>query len=167
MKMKKALMLLALMAFVTPVFSKQIVTSLPSSDISGNAVDQRLLEKADLTLVFVWATYCGYCRDEMPSLQAVAAENDRFQVLGICADIQNRDGSVNEKMLKKAESILETAGLECVNVLPFEGMKAVMDKATALPYSVFVDKNGNQVGIAKYGRQSEKEIRASVERYLK
>ena len=45
-----------------------VLSAFSTTDLEGNAVDQSMLADYDLTMVNVWATYCGPCISEMPDL---------------------------------------------------------------------------------------------------
>lgn len=135
-------------------------------DLNGNEVTSAYFNDKKVTLIFVWATYCGYCRDEMPTLQKLDEEYKDFGVLGVCVDLLDRKDNIDAKQLKKAKSIVEKIGLEAPSVLPVASMQKLLANATSLPYGVFVDSEGNQLGIGFYGLQKEERLRASIDRYL-
>ncbi len=136
-------------------------------DLNGNIVTSDYFKENKVTLVFVWATYCGYCRDEMPTLQKLDEEYEEFGVLGVCVDLLDRKGNISSSQLKKANSIVEKTGLKAPSVFPEPSMQKLLSNATSLPYGVFVDSEGNQLGIGFYGLQKEARLRASIDRYLK
>ena len=39
-----------------------------AADLEGNAVDGSVMREAELTVLNIWATFCGPCIEEMPGL---------------------------------------------------------------------------------------------------
>ena len=56
-----------------------------ATDLDGNHVDQSIFTGRKLTMINIWATFCGPCLGEMPTLGVLHQEyQDRgFQVVGI------------------------------------------------------------------------------------
>ena len=61
-----------------------ILSSFDTVDLDGNAVDQGVFSEHKLTMVNIWATYCGPCISEMPDLGILAEEYEDkgLQVMG-------------------------------------------------------------------------------------
>ena len=58
-----------------------------TTDMDGNVVTQEIFSDYDLTVVNVWATWCGYCIEEMPDLarlKTMLPENVNF--ITLCED---------------------------------------------------------------------------------
>ena len=74
-------------------------------DINGEEYTEEIFEDADLTLVNIFATWCGPCISEVPELQKLSEEmeDEGVQVIGIVMDT----GSTEEK----DEEAVETAKL--------------------------------------------------------
>ncbi len=64
-----------------------------TTDLYGNTVTQEIFAQSDLTVVNVWATYCGPCINEMPYLGELAEEYDssKVQIVGIPTDVYNQE----------------------------------------------------------------------------
>ena len=59
-----------------------------AKDLDGNEVDQSVFANAKLTMMNIWATFCGPCINEMPELGELAAEGGTdYQIIGVCADL--------------------------------------------------------------------------------
>lgn len=147
--------------------SNGVLSKFSAYDLDGKLVDESYLKQKDVTLVFVWATYCGYCRQEMPTIVKLSEEYDGFQVLGIVTDLLDRKGEISSSQLQKANQIVKQAGFYYPSLIPSTGLVELLKNAVALPYAIFVDKDGNQLGIGQYGMQTEATLRRSIERYLK
>ena len=59
-----------------PAASASAASAAPAAfttqDLAGSAVDQSIFTGHRLTMVNVWATYCGYCLKEMPVHSSVS-----------------------------------------------------------------------------------------------
>ncbi len=66
-----------------------ILSSFSATDLDGNAVDESIFSSSKLTMVNIWATFCGPCIGEMPDLGLLNEEyaSEGFQVVGIVADV--------------------------------------------------------------------------------
>ena len=86
----------------TPASGGGVLSSFTAQDLNGNQVDQSVLADYQLTMVNIWATFCGPCLSEMPELGEIHAEyaDKGVQVVGIVADVLNQDGSFNEDYCK-------------------------------------------------------------------
>ena len=109
------------------------------TDMEGNAVSSDIFLRSKLTMVNVWATYCGPCLREMPELGELAVEYDekQFQMIGIVSDVlEGEDQSF-------AESLIQQTGADYTHLLLNESIYyALLTDVTAVPTTFFVDKNG-------------------------
>lgn len=109
------------------------------TDLEGNTVSQDIFSRSRLTMVNVWATYCGPCLSEMPSLGELAAgyEAREFQIIGIISDVEEGgDQSV-------AEALVLQTGADYPHLLLNESVyHALLTDVTAVPTTFFVDENG-------------------------
>lgn len=147
--------------------TRGILSSFSAVDLDGRTQSEQLLKGKKLTMVFVWGTYCGYCRQEMPAFQSLQEKYPDFQVLGIIADATDRSGKANARQVKKAKQIMSTAGLNALTLLPSPDFASIMNSASALPFSFFVDENGAQVGTGYFGARSEEAWEQVITRLLK
>lgn len=120
------------------------------TDLEGNSVDESLLAKADLTLVNVWATYCGPCLREMPDLGEVAAAyaDKGVQVVGIVTDVLTSDGAISESQVELARDVVAETKADYLHLLPGDGLYSLLSQIYAVPTTFFVDSEGRQVGSA-------------------
>lgn len=152
-------------AEVTPVFGETFA----SEDLEGNAVDQTIFEGHDLTMVNIWATFCGPCLDEMPDLGELNTQyaNQNFQIVGIVVDVLNQDLTYNEEQVALAKEVVEKTGASYTHLLPSTDL--LMNKliyVTGVPETVFVDSEGNQVGESYLGARSKEEWSEIIEELL-
>lgn len=91
-------------------------------------------------LVNLWATWCGPCRHEMPTLDNLQATlgSDKFEVVTINVDRQNTKGAL--------EFFKET-NVKHLKLYADPTTKAMRTlRARGLPLTLLIDKNGKQVG---------------------
>lgn len=112
-----------------------------TTDMEGNIVTNEIFAEADLTMVNVWATWCGYCIEEMPEF---AALNDKLQehngqLITICDD-----ASVEPEL---TALILETTGANFLTLAATHDMyHGILSSVYAFPTTFFVDSEGSMVG---------------------
>lgn len=85
-----------------------------TTDLDGNEVTQEIFTESKLTVVNVWATYCGPCINEMPYLGELSDEYDsaEVQIIGIPSDVISQD------YLDYAKTLIEQTGADYTHLLP-------------------------------------------------
>lgn len=133
-----------------------IMSSFQTLDINGNAVGESVLKGKKLTMLNVWATYCGPCIKEMPDIAKLhhEYEDKGFQVIGMPVDIIGSDGMPSEEYLYKALEIAAATGADYTHIFPCEGLLEILSMVQAVPMTLFVDENGTQVGEVYFGAKS-------------
>lgn len=140
-----------------------------ASDLEGNAVTQDLFAEHDLTMINIWATFCGPCISEMPELGALSEEykDKGVQIVGLCIDVAGVDGAVNESQLEEAKRIVEETGASYLHIIPGETLAtSLMMQVQAVPTTVFVDKEGKQVGMGVMGARDKDTWSAMIQELL-
>lgn len=114
--------------------------SFSTEDLNGNAVTESVFRDYDITMVNIWATWCGACVSEMPELQKLYEQlPENVNLLSICTD-----GNEESELAKK---ILEKKNVKFPALIANEDMnEAFVEKFPSLPTTIFVDKDGNIVG---------------------
>ena len=86
-----------------------ILSVFTAQDLQGNGVNQEILAGKKLTMVNVWATFCGPCINEMPDLGALAQEyaDKGVQIVGLLSDANASDGSVSASQVELAQEIVD------------------------------------------------------------
>jgi thiol-disulfide isomerase/thioredoxin len=93
-----------------------------------------------VVLLNIWATWCGPCRAEMPSLDRLQAlhRDDGLAVLAISVD---DDGS------NAVRRFFQQAGVRNLTLyLDADGATARAFRASSIPTTLLIDRNGNVVG---------------------
>lgn len=117
------------------------LTSFSTYDMQMQPVTEEIFSGYDLTMVNIWATWCGYCVQEMPELaklKDMLPEN--VNLITIC------DDATTETEL--AYSILQQTG--ATNFQTLMGTQEIYDQflyqVYAFPTTYFLDSQGNPVG---------------------
>lgn len=111
-----------------------------TEDMNGNAITQDILADYDLTMVNIWATWCGYCLEEMPELQKLYESlPENVNLITICTDAeQNKDLAAD--ILKQSNTTFST-------LIGNESLEQSLTRyVSGFPSTVFVDNEGNLVG---------------------
>ncbi len=129
-----------------------------SITVDGEKVDYTALEGKKLTMVNIWATFCGPCINEMPDLEKISKEykSKGFQIVGIPCDVYvTADGAHNAELLTEAKHIISQTGVTYLNILPSDTLnEKKLDMVYSVPETVFLDENGNQIGESYIGSRS-------------
>ena len=110
--------------------------------LDGETVTEAFFGRYDLTMVNVWASWCPPCRGELSELAALYGklpENVGF--LSVTVD--------DPGDLSDAQTLLEEHGcaFPCLDGQGSPGLMAgFLNQVMAIPTTLFLDKNGNQVG---------------------
>jgi thiol-disulfide isomerase/thioredoxin len=143
-----------------------ILSSFSATDLDGNAVDESIFSSSKLTMVNIWATFCGPCIGEMPDLGLLNEEyaSDGFQVVGIVADVLNQDGSISDDQVNTAREIVSETGADYLHLLPSDDLiEAKLNTVYSVPETIFVDSKGNQIGESYIGSRSYDDWAAIIE----
>lgn len=127
-----------------------------ANDLDGNTVDQTVFSQSKLTMINIWGTFCGPCINEMPELGELNRELPDVQVIGIIIDAVDANLQPLEKEMADAHSIISQTGADYLHLLPSPDLiNAYLYNVQAVPETIFVDANGNQVGESYLGARSK------------
>ena len=88
-------------------------------------------------LVNLWATWCGPCITEMPTLDALAARDAHVQVLAVSQDLDGR---------KKVDAFFNKQGYSKLEPYLDPEMALMMElKVDTLPTTILYDAEGKEV----------------------
>jgi len=131
-----------------------------SEDLEGNEVTEAIFGDKDVTVLNIWATFCGPCIGEMPELAELAEElPDNAQVIGIVIDIQEADN------IDLAKEICSENGVKFTNILASETVSETFGFIEAVPTTFILDKSGNVIGDPIVGANVEG-YKKAAEEYL-
>ena len=154
--MKRAMILLLALAMLIAASAacaeESGLTSFSTYDMEAQPVDESIFSGYDLTMVNIWATWCGYCVQEMPELaklKDMLPEN--VNLITIC------DDATTETEL--AYNILQQTG--ATNFQTLMGTQEIYDQflyqVYAFPTTYFLDSEGNPVGEPSVGVPSRED----------
>ena len=121
------------------------LVSFTAQTLDGSEYTEKDLAPVELTMINIWATYCGPCLREMPELAELERElPDNIALITYCIDCAG-DTSY-------AEEILADAGFEGVTLVAGSGdWEDLLGEIQYVPTTVFVDSDGKMVGQAVIG----------------
>jgi len=91
--------------------------------------------KGKYVVINFWATWCKYCKSEMPDLEQF--QNEDFIILAL--DVEEPKDMV--------QKYIDDGGYSFLVGLDFDGIIAKEYGISAFPTSYFIDKDGNLVGV--------------------
>lgn len=113
--------------------------------LSGKTISQAVFADYDLTMVNVWATFCGPCIHEMPDLQELYTRLPKnVNLISICSDYQGNETTASR-------IIADIKGEFEVLAPNAELTASLLNHLRAVPTTVFVDSKGNIVGDFQIG----------------
>lgn len=159
--MLAALLALGLCACTAKPMDAGILTRFETTDLDGNPVNQALFADYRLTMVNIWATYCGPCLREMPDLGRLAREYaaQGVAVVGIVSDVTAEDTALAREQVAEA-------GADYTNVVPSADLTNLLSQVSAVPTTIFVDSRGVQVGSTYLGAKSHDQWAAVIDTML-
>lgn len=122
-----------------------------SKTIFNEDVDQNIFTEADLTMVNIWGTFCGPCIREMPDLGELSQEYEEkgVKIVGIVSDVIEAEDA-------QALEIVEATKADYTHIVLSEDLYAnYLNKVSVVPTTVFVDREGKQVGSVYAGAKSK------------
>ena len=122
-----------------------------SETLDGEKVTEEIFQQADLTMVNIWATFCGPCIQEMPDLAQLSEEyqDKGVQIIGLIGD-------VGEAGNETAAVIIEETGADYTHIVASPGLQlGILNRISAYPTTVFVNKEGEFVDKAYAGARDK------------
>ena len=120
-----------------------------TTDLDGNPVSsQELFAGNEVTMINIWATWCGPCRGELPDLARINSnlESIGCGIVGLLADGQDPED------LADAKQLLQDAGVNYPVVKIPEGADDMFD-LTGMPVSYFVNSDGEILADPVHGAE--------------
>ena len=113
--------------------------------IDGGKMSADVFANAKLTMINVWATFCGPCINEMPDLGEIAGAYDaaEFQLIGIVADAMEGEAD----MIAEAEEIIAETGADYMHLLLNEELYMnLVGASDSVPTTYFFNQKGELLG---------------------
>lgn len=144
----------------TEAVEEAYVLTFESTTVDGEALTSECFADSKLTMLNVWATYCGPCLEEMPYLGEISAAYDKaeFQIIGAVSDVQ--EGAKADTIAEAKELITQT-GANYPHVLLSESLYTnLLNSVSAVPTTFFVNQKGEVLGylIGAYPKEDWEEI---------
>ena len=131
--------------------------------MDGNVIkSEEFYKEKSLTLVNVWGTFCGPCKEEMPDLGKLYEEyKDRMNFLGVVVDTNvSMDTNVEE-----AQQIIKDSGVNYKNIMPNPTTEDTLVNITAMPTTFFVNSEGKVLG-GFVGKADKDSLAATIDKLL-
>jgi thiol-disulfide isomerase/thioredoxin len=133
-----------------------------STDLDGNKVTEAIFAEKDVTVLNVWGTFCGPCKDEMPDLGKWDKElPDNVQIIGVVID--NPEGDTETTDL--AKEICKDTGVTYTNIIASESVDKMFSDVEAIPTTFILDKEGKTVCTPIVGNDVQR-YKNAVQEYL-
>ena len=76
--------------------------------------------------------------------------------MGICTDAVNSEGEVLEDVVETAKEDAQETGADYLHIVPTgEIFTDLLPRVSGVPTTIFVDKNGKQLGLADMGAKDK------------
>ena len=131
--------------------------------MDGNVIkSEEFYKEKPLTLVNVWGTFCGRCKEEMPDLGKLYEDyKDRVNFLGVVVDTNvSMDTNVEE-----AQQIIKDSGVNYKNIMPNPTTEDTLVNITAMPTTFFVNSEGKVLG-GFVGKADKDSLAATIDKLL-
>ena len=143
--------------------SEAVFGAFESETLEGEAVTEDIFSQADLSMVNIWGTFCGPCIEEMPALGELGRQyaDKGVQVIGLIGDV---DKAGDETALE----IVEKTKADYTHLIASPTLQlGILSKVRVFPTTIFVDKDGNQVGDVYSGARDQETWTEITEALLK
>ena len=127
-----------------------VFSSFTAEDYDGNIVDETVFSEYKVTMINVWGTFCNPCKTEAPELAEINSEyaDKGFQVIGIPVDV-NRNSAAD------AREVIAETNADFRHLKVSNSIKQFVLGTEHLPYTIFVNSEGKQIGKAYSGAKNK------------
>ena len=139
----------------------QSIPDFSAEDIEGNKIDNSIFKENKVTLVNVWATWCGPCVNELPEIQKAYSELKAkgVGVVGIVSDGNDAKDTAKE--------LIKENNLTYKMIIPDNNLdKNLISTLKGFPTSYVVDSEGKILGM-KVGGMNAEGFKEFIEQYIK
>lgn len=127
--------------------------------ITGEKVTSDYFKDYKITMINIWTTNCNPCIAEMPDIAKLYDSRPKdSNIISICADtVDNKDA------VEFATKVMDDAGAKFLTLIPDDVLqKALTDRATLFPTTIFVDSKGKIIGQPHFGGRTEDDYRQAI-----
>lgn len=116
--------------------------------VEDEAITSDIFKDYKITMINIWATWCGPCLAEMPDLATLHGElPEGSNLIGFVLDAGD-----DESTKQSALDLLADMNITYKNIIPDKNIADYVNKnITGIPTSIFVDKDGNIIGSPAIG----------------
>lgn len=121
------------------------IVSFDSFDLDGHPVSSGdLFSQNKVTMINIWASFCGPCINEMPELESLYTgfKEKGCGIIGVLGDAAGKDDTA---VIDEGKKIVSDTGVTYPNVIAWDGMQAQLP-FSAFPTTYFVDSDGKVIG---------------------
>lgn len=137
------------------------LSSFTAETLDGKIINQSVYGNSKVTMINVWGTFCEPCKEEIPALNELDSEypDADFQIIGIPINS-------SRKFDPDAVIFLRENGVAYTNIKVSNSVKPFLDSITSVPYTIFINAEGNQIGGAYAGSKTKKEWKKTIDAIL-
>lgn len=148
----------------TEQFKDVDLSGFKTTDLNGNKVTSDIFSKNKLTMVNIWATWCGPCIDEMPEISNLYNELPTgTNVISICTDAGD-----DKESLGTAKEVMNKSNAKFKTLIPDVVLKKnLTDGVQVFPTTIFIDSKGKVVGEPHFGEPTAEGFKKSIDEHLK
>lgn len=121
-----------------------------SEDIYGDYYSQDIYAQHQLTMINVFATWCGPCIQEMPEItklyEDLPALGYDVNIIGFVTDARDYYGYIDNNAINTADQLHSSYGISYPFIVPDNTMLNGYLITQYVPTTYFVDNQGNFVG---------------------
>ena len=137
--------------------------------IEQNQFSLDTVKDSSIIMLNIWGTFCSPSIKEMPDLQLLQNQygTEKLQIIGIPVDVTDFKGNIKSKKLNSALDIVKTTGVKYPNLVPTKSMlSGFLSDVQVVPTTIFIDKNGKQLGETYYGSRTKEQWQKIVDSLL-
>lgn len=134
-----------------------------SETLEGEEITQEVFSNSNLTMVNIWGTFCGPCIQEMPELGELSREyaDQGLQIIGMLCDVEEAGDETALEIVEKTQA-------DYPHIVASMGLKlGILNEVYAVPTTIFVDQEGNQIGEVYSGARDKEGWTEVIEELLK
>lgn len=139
-----------------------------TSDLDNNKVTQEIFKENKLTMVNVFSSTCNSCMEELPHLAELSKEykDKKVGIVGLNIDVDTTQKPDDASKKAVLDTLADKKGDMKVVFVDKNLADKFMKKADILPYTFFVDKDGNIVGEEYLGAHSKEDWAKIIDKEL-